>query len=334
MHVFLSYQRKTGGWIAHLIKEKLEQRGCDVFLDVEQINSGRFDTVILNEIGKRDHFIVLLTPSVCENLGAKDDWVTRELDRAMELGKNVVPLLADGGLLTSVSSQFSRRTALLGLNALPLSHYHIDAEIAVLHDRFLANPTIQELEILTAEEHFLRGQTAQQEEDWAKAEREYALAVRLRRRPEYLLGLSVAKFRQGRADESLVDLDAAMSGDPFAPEIRDAKFELLQQVDRMREALELMRDWGLQAERRSNEITDRVLEKIATGSDLSACLDQIQELHFLYGRGPVFWRTGASVDTLLQHASGPRKAKLKSEWNSWRAKNADLDNGERSWNSQ
>lgn len=334
MQVFLSYQRRTGGWLAHLLKEKLEQRGCDVFLDVEDINSGRFETVILNEIGKRDHFLVLLTPGVCDRLGAKDDWVTRELDRALELGKNVVPLLADGGALSSISPQFAQRSALLALNALPLSHYHIDAELAVLYERFLSNPTIQELEVLTAEEHFGRGEAAQQAEDWPKAETEYAAAVRLRRRPEYLLGLSVAKFRQNRIDEALVDLDAAMAGDPFAPEIRDAKFDLLQRVDRMREALDLMRDWPLQAERRSNQIANRVLAKTGTGLDLCACLDEVQELHFLYGRGPVFWRTGAAVETLLEHASGPAAANLRSEWDTWRAKNSDLDSGERSWNSQ
>jgi hypothetical protein len=49
MRVFLSYSRQSGGWAARSIKERLERRGADVFLDVESINSGRFETVIRPE---------------------------------------------------------------------------------------------------------------------------------------------------------------------------------------------------------------------------------------------------------------------------------------------
>ncbi len=61
--VFLSYHRESSGWAALMIKRELELRGADVFVDIERINSGRFETVILNEIGRREHFVALLTSS-------------------------------------------------------------------------------------------------------------------------------------------------------------------------------------------------------------------------------------------------------------------------------
>jgi hypothetical protein len=44
-------------------------------LDVEDINAGRFESVILNQLGTCDNFIVLLTPATCSDLQNMDDWV-------------------------------------------------------------------------------------------------------------------------------------------------------------------------------------------------------------------------------------------------------------------
>jgi hypothetical protein len=143
MQVFLSYNRQSAGWAARSIKERLERQGADVFLDVENINSGRFETVILNEIGRRDHFIVLLTPEACERLESQDNWVRRELARALELRKNVIPVLLDGAKLENVAHQFLLREQLLGLNALTLPFELFQEAIGTLYERFLTQPTIE-----------------------------------------------------------------------------------------------------------------------------------------------------------------------------------------------
>ena len=89
--VFLSYRRGYSGWAARSVYQALKSRGVDVFMDVEAIDAGRFETVVLNEIASRDHFLVLLDSRTCQDLALEGDWVRRELERALELEKNVVP---------------------------------------------------------------------------------------------------------------------------------------------------------------------------------------------------------------------------------------------------
>jgi tetratricopeptide (TPR) repeat protein len=322
MQVFLSYSRNSARWAARSIKDHLERRGVDVFMDVENINSGRFATVILNEIGRRDHFIVLLTPETCERLRDRESWVRRELERALELRKNVVPVLLDGAVLDLVPAQFSMRAQLLELNAFPLPFELFSEAIGTLYERYLSNPTMEALEIRTAEEHFTAGAAAQEREEWAEAEREYEKAVGLRRRPEYLLGLSVAKHRQGRDLEALNDLDAAIAADPFAPEIMTAKFNLLQHMDRMKEAIALYGGgWKAQAEQRARSFAERIVKKVTTGTDLRDSVRSIPELAFLFGHLPALGQVGASMECLLEHISGDLQKELRDVWDAWRSRN-------------
>jgi hypothetical protein len=50
------------------VRQALERREIDVFMDVEDIDSGRFENVILNQIELCEHFIVLLTPDTARAL--------------------------------------------------------------------------------------------------------------------------------------------------------------------------------------------------------------------------------------------------------------------------
>jgi len=187
MKVFTSYSRNSSGWAARSIKERLDRHGVDVFLDIDSINSGRFETVIVNEIGRREHFIVLLTQETCERLGTPSDWVRRELERALELKKNVVPVLLDDTSLQQVSPAFPLREKLLSLSACTILFALFAEATETLFQRYLSNPTKEELEIRTAEEFFKNGCEAQAQEDWVEAERWYDQAVDLRRRPSTFL---------------------------------------------------------------------------------------------------------------------------------------------------
>ena len=78
--VFISYQRSSGAYVARAIYQSLTQRQYDVFLDVEKVDSGRFENVILNELGRRPHFVVVLTPSTVTAIESASDWVRREIE--------------------------------------------------------------------------------------------------------------------------------------------------------------------------------------------------------------------------------------------------------------
>jgi hypothetical protein len=51
--VFISYRRAVSAGWARAIFDDLDAHGHDVFMDVESIDSGAFETIILNQIAAR-----------------------------------------------------------------------------------------------------------------------------------------------------------------------------------------------------------------------------------------------------------------------------------------
>src|SRR5262245_30932789 len=118
--VFISY-RRTNAFGARAIYQDLTAHGYDVFFDFEGIASGAFDSVILENIRARAHFLVLLTPSALERCGEPGDWLRREIETALETRRNIVPLMLEGFDFStpSIASQLAGKlSALKQYNAL------------------------------------------------------------------------------------------------------------------------------------------------------------------------------------------------------------------------
>jgi hypothetical protein len=88
--VFISYRRRPSWVTARAVANALEARGADVFLDVDDINEGRFADVLEQAIAECDYFLVVLAPNTLES-----KWVRREIKRAMEQDKVIIPLVTD-----------------------------------------------------------------------------------------------------------------------------------------------------------------------------------------------------------------------------------------------
>jgi tetratricopeptide (TPR) repeat protein len=319
VQVFLSYRRGHARWVATAVRQALQARDVDVFMDVDSIDSGRFDSVILNEIGLREHFVVLLTLETIEDLGRADDWVTRELDRALELGKNVVPVLVDRADLASVPDRFPRRMTLIGLNALRLPHDLFEPAMAVLVERFLTQPRLQELQTRTAEEFYEAAADAIDREDWEEAVRRFEAAIALRNRAEYFLGRAEAEHRLGRVAEALSDYDAALALDPFAIEVMQAKFDCLQAVGRLQDALRLVTDWRRHAEERATAFAGRIVGRLDQGDDIATAAGSVAELTALYSHLGGYEQVGAVLATLVEHVRGPLGERLQEELRDWKS---------------
>jgi hypothetical protein len=93
--VFLSYRRADFGWAA-AIHGALTHRGFDVFIDFEGLGAGRFAEAILENIAARAHFVLVLTPTALDRAGMPDDWLRREIETAILLERNIVPVMVDG----------------------------------------------------------------------------------------------------------------------------------------------------------------------------------------------------------------------------------------------
>ncbi len=102
--VFISYRRKVAAYHARAIFQDLRANGYDVFMDVENIDSGQFDQIILNQIEARAHFLMILTPGSVERCAEPSDWLRREIEYAMDKQRNIVPLFINGFTFTGTET--------------------------------------------------------------------------------------------------------------------------------------------------------------------------------------------------------------------------------------
>lgn len=96
--IFVSYRRDGGVAEADRIASRLRNRGYRVFFDGDSIGSEDFVTKIAVSIRASTDVLVLLTPGALDRCitDPEHDYVGREIAYAMELGKNIVPVMAEG----------------------------------------------------------------------------------------------------------------------------------------------------------------------------------------------------------------------------------------------
>ena len=91
--VFISY-RRSGGWeMARLIHDRLEEKGYEVFLDVEELRSGPFNTSLFGRIESLTDFVVILSKDCLGRCRSEGDWLRLEIAHAVRMKKNIVPVL-------------------------------------------------------------------------------------------------------------------------------------------------------------------------------------------------------------------------------------------------
>jgi len=241
--VFISYRRSVSSYIARAIFLDLHAHGYDVFMDVESIDSGTFDTMILNQIAARAHFVLILTPGTLERCNDPDDWLRREIEYAIDLQRNIVPIMVEGFQFDS-----SARAYLTGsLSELPryngpkLYHEYFDAAMEKLRTRFLKQPTQGEIiptprreeaevqrkieeaatqlapteEELTAEQYFRQGYICFESGDFEGAVVNYSHAIRLN--PQVISAYNnrgLARIKTGDLDGAIADYNLALRFDP------------------------------------------------------------------------------------------------------------------------
>lgn len=94
--VFLSYRRDGGSVLARLLWLYLTQRGFEVFLDVEDLREPRFGPELVHALEESDVVVPVLTASYFDGCGCPEDWIRKELDLCIGLGKPMVPVIPEG----------------------------------------------------------------------------------------------------------------------------------------------------------------------------------------------------------------------------------------------
>jgi hypothetical protein len=138
--VFISYRRVDGPW-GLAIFQNLTQHGYDVFIDYDGIAGGNFESVILENIRARAHFLVLLTPTALERCGNPDDWMRREIETALDSKRNIVPLMLVGfdfGTPATASQLTGKLAALKNYNGLEIPNVRFfSSEMERLRNKYL-----------------------------------------------------------------------------------------------------------------------------------------------------------------------------------------------------
>lgn len=93
--VFVSY-RRTSSESANLIATTLRAKGYRVFFDVESLRGGKFNEQLYEVIDKCTDFLLVLPESALDRCHDEEDWVRKEVLRAMSGNKNIIPIMLAG----------------------------------------------------------------------------------------------------------------------------------------------------------------------------------------------------------------------------------------------
>lgn len=94
--IFISYRRDGGDMMAHILYERLTQKGYSVFQDVESLRSGKFNTAIYEKIEQCKDVILILPPNSLDRCIDEEDWVRKEIIFALKNKKNIIPIMLRG----------------------------------------------------------------------------------------------------------------------------------------------------------------------------------------------------------------------------------------------
>ncbi len=94
--VFISYRRDGGFEMARHIWDHLKDRGYRVFLDLEDMRSGRFNTRLYAAIEQSKDFVLILSPHSLDRCHSENDWLRLEIAHALKHRKNIIPILTRG----------------------------------------------------------------------------------------------------------------------------------------------------------------------------------------------------------------------------------------------
>jgi len=94
--VFISYRSEGGAETARLVRDALKKRSYQVFMDVEDLRSGPFNTALFGEIESCTDMVVILTPNSLDRCWQENDWLRLEVAHALKHNKNVIPVMTRG----------------------------------------------------------------------------------------------------------------------------------------------------------------------------------------------------------------------------------------------
>ncbi len=210
--IFISYRRSVSRFIARSIFMDLKANNYDVFMDVETIDSGEFDKIILSQIAARAHFVLVLATGTLERVNEADDWLRREIETAMDLHRNIVPVMVDDFNFNGMEQYLTGKlTELPRFNGLRLYFDYFEAAMDKLRNRYLKQPIDGKI-------------VPTPKQDEPIVEQKIALTAsgatsQLLLNAEIYIARGLTKERRGNLEDAVSDYTKAIAHDPDYPDV-------------------------------------------------------------------------------------------------------------------
>lgn len=78
--IFISYRRDGGFEMARLLYDRLQDMGLNVFFDLEELRSGKFNVKLFGAIDDSSNFLLVLPPNSLDRCKNEDDWLRIEIE--------------------------------------------------------------------------------------------------------------------------------------------------------------------------------------------------------------------------------------------------------------
>jgi len=91
--IFISYRREGGFESAKMVQEKLKGLGYRVFLDFEDLRTGKFNEQLYSVISGCNDFVVIMSPGCLDRCQHPDDWLRLEVIHALQNKRNFIPIM-------------------------------------------------------------------------------------------------------------------------------------------------------------------------------------------------------------------------------------------------
>lgn len=125
--IFISYRRSDAIDIARLIADHLSRtKKFKVAYDLDALRTGEFARDLGSLISKCDVFLPIYTPDYFSRVDDPEDWVRREVETALHLGKTVCPVLVDDTPLPKADKLPEEIRAIIDWNAYHLYRRHMN----------------------------------------------------------------------------------------------------------------------------------------------------------------------------------------------------------------
>ncbi len=128
-----------------MVRDRLEAKGLNCFLDLEEDKVGKFDENLLQAISTASNFILILSPNAMDRCVNEGDWVRIEILAAIQHGVPIIPVrMPDFEWPKELDSQLPEELARLRYQqGVPMNRDYLNATIDKIVS-FMTNVHVKE----------------------------------------------------------------------------------------------------------------------------------------------------------------------------------------------